>query len=802
MSVLNRSGNLAIAKLLHNRVYKVFDMEEKNGQSFMELVLFDDTAFLNGEKLYFVYFDPLLKSIHYNYGKGAAHRSGSLYFSNDFLTILGTIRGEDGKLRYIKGGIQSVKYQAEAINKEEKQSHILEIGTKTEGTMLTPYYCLDGVDITATTACVDVNPKTWETTIAKVIDPTGSGVYDSVSFRIVVDYTGKKFKGTYTEFNLISGERNYTFIGQATQESAETAWAVDRNWKSRDGVGLAHCPHPNRITQKLRDTEPLAGDHDLIELLNINPVEVVFVNDQEKIVDHAQEKAGQYFQDILINHMDEKYANIFFGGKPSLTKNVQKISQAYSKFYSEHVEDNMAQILYDNCRTGGTESQTKACERIKIDKVKEDWKNAGSDNDYRCQANELYIEGYRDGVVSIQPYLKDGVAWAKKMADHLLNPAFLNMWRVQIASLMFSNVKDRIYGFYSKLLVLDASTEGEERAQTVLNTMLGSVVAAGTGLSVYTEENQEVLEELLIAQIEQMTEDPEHLPETLKEYAELYKDVAATFGSIHAFAGKLIHEMGELVKRLPVAADAPLIQVTTAAAEQLAEEESSFQKLWKRAKDKLKPAIGALASGAAAAFMIYSMITTGQKEKLEPKDIVMEISMGSLALVFVLKLGENLMDTAIGKYIVKKLSSSANTFARFAEGFSKWFTKEGVAADNALARFFGKNSATFCRRFLAPAVLLIGIVLSGFMLADTVKGGETYQVVLESINLVFMVGELISWGLAMMGFSWAGPMGAFFAVAGCVVILIEFIWELVSPPKGPVEQYVDNVLVPAGLATA
>lgn len=802
MSVLNRSGNLTTAKMLHNRIYKIFDLEEENDSSFMELVLFDDTAFLNGEKLYFVYYDPALKSIHYNYGKGTAHRSGSLYFSKDFLTILGTIRGEDGRLRYIKGGIQSVKYQAVAKNEEEEQPHILEIGTKNEGTMMTPYYCLDGVDITATTACVDVNPKTWETTIAKVTNPTGFDVYDSVSFRIVVDYTGQKFKGTYTELDLVSGEREYTFIGRAREESVETAWAVDRKWKNRDAAGLEYCPHPNRITQRLRDTEPLAGDHDLVELLNINPVEVVFVKGQEKTVDHAQEKAGQYFQDILINYMDEKYANIFFGGKPPLTQNVMGVSKKYSEFYKKHVQDNMAQILYDNCRTGGTESQTKACERIKIDEVKEHWEKAGSDNDYRCQANELYIEGYRDGVTSIQPYLEDGVVWAEKMSEHLLSPAFLNMWRVQIASLMFSNVKDRIYGFYSKLLVLDGSTKGQERAQKVLNTMLGSVVTAGTGLSVYTEENKEVLEELLVAQIEEMTEHPDHLPETLKEYAQLYQEVAATFGSIHVFAGKLIYEMGKLVKKLPVAADAPLPQVATTAAEQLAEEDSGFKRVWAKAKEKLKPAIGALASGAAAGFMIYNMITTGQKEKLEPKDIVMEISMGSLALVFVLKVGENLMDSEIGKYVVRKLSSSTNTFARFAEGFSKWFTKEGVAADNALARFFGKNSTTFCQRFLGPAVLLIGIVLGGFMLADAVEGGETYQIVLEAINFVLMVGELISWGLAMMGFSWAGPMGAFFAAAGCVVILIEFIWALVSPPKGPVEEYVDNVLVPAGLAVA
>ena len=109
MSVLTRSGNLAAAALLHNRVYQLYDFRGSACEVPMELVLFDDTAFLDGEKLYFVYFDPVLRCVQYNYGKGAASRSGSLFFSDDFLTILGAIQGADGQLRQVMGGSKPLK---------------------------------------------------------------------------------------------------------------------------------------------------------------------------------------------------------------------------------------------------------------------------------------------------------------------------------------------------------------------------------------------------------------------------------------------------------------------------------------------------------------------------------------------------------------------------------------------------------------------------------------------------------------------------------------------------------------------
>ena len=803
MSVLTRSGNLAAAALLHNRVYQLYDFRGSACEVPMELVLFDDTAFLDGEKLYFVYFDPVLRCVQYNYGKGAASRSGSLFFSDDFLTILGAIQGADGQLRQVMGGSKPLKYQAVAKDSSgNEQQHRLELGTRQGKQMIEPYYKLDDVDITSTTAIVKVDPGTKETTIVKVTDPVGFGPYDNVSFTIVLRYDGKRFTGTYTENSCIYGPIKYTFTGRATEESLQTARANDRQWKARDGAGLERCPHPSRFSQEVRDAIPLAGEATLLELLNINPVEIVSSGGQQVTIDHAQETAGKYFQDILTSYLEEPYVTEFFGGKPALPANVQKISDTYAAFYKKHVADNMAQILYDNCRTGGSQAQTDACNRIRIQTVKNHWKTVGIDDpDYTKQTDALYLEGYRDGVMSIQPYLKDGVKWAEQLAGYLMSSDFLDQWRVQVASLMFDHVKERIYGFYSKLLVLDGSAEGQKRAQTVVHTMLGSIIYVGGSISVYTEENQDVITELLAAQVEELA-GKEELPEKLKEYAQFYQDTVATFGSAHIFAGMLFKEIADLTKKSSVAAEASEAELSGEAGEEMTKDNPGWKETWKKHFAIAKPAIGMLVSAGAAAFMLYSMVTTAQKEKMEPKDVVAELSMGELVLMSLLKAGQNLMDTKIGTWLAEKLSASTSGFAKFAESFSKWFTKEGVAADNIFSKLFGKNSRVFCQRFLGPVVILTGVVLGGFMLADAVKRGQDYEIVLDSLNLVMMVGELVSWGLAMFGFSWAGPLGCVFAAAGFVVMIIQFLWGLISPPKGPVEEYVDRVLVPANLADA
>ena len=64
MSVLTRSGNLAAAALLHNRVYQLYDFRGSACEVPMGLVLFGDTAFLEGDKLVFVYFVPVLRGAH------------------------------------------------------------------------------------------------------------------------------------------------------------------------------------------------------------------------------------------------------------------------------------------------------------------------------------------------------------------------------------------------------------------------------------------------------------------------------------------------------------------------------------------------------------------------------------------------------------------------------------------------------------------------------------------------------------------------------------------------------------------
>lgn len=806
MSVLSRSGNLATAKILHNRIYILQDLQDDSAQE-MKLVLFDDTAFLDGEKLYFVYYDRALRSIHYSFGKGEAYRAGELHFSNDFLLVSGTIQDGTGQLRQVTGSTTQVTYVTQVKkNGNIIEDHLLTIGAKTNTStgMLETFYTLDDTDISDTTACIKVDPVTWETTIIKNDGFCGISPLDSVSFEIVIDYRGEKFTGTYKVRDIGQEPKIYDFVGQATAESLRQARAMDREWKAVDGEALEHCPHPNNLTQELRQNCVLASEPNLLELINISPVDVIVRAGEQYTIDRAQQKSMEYFQNILISCLEQDTIRDFFGSAPVLTDNVSRIKETYKDFYQKHALDNMAQILYDNCRTTGSDAQKKACERIKQDVVKTNWsKAAQEDPDYQAQANALYLEGYRDSVPSIASYLEKGVEWAKKLFDYLTSPTFLNLWRIQIASLVYDNVKDRMYGFYSKLLVLDSSKEGEARAHKALNTMFSVVLTTGGHLAVYTDEARDDIERILIAEIESITKNPEKLPDSIKEYAKLYQEAAKTFISTHFFVGTLIKEIAKQYKKLPVGAEVPMSRLVVIAGDELAHENTEFRNIWEDAsKANLKNSLLFLVSAAAAGYMIYSMVKTANKETLKPEDIVEELSMGELVLLSLVKGSEYLMETQLGKWVTKLLSESENTFLKFAEGVSKWFTKEGIAADHIFARLFGKNSQVFCQRILAPAVLLTAIVLGGYLLADAIKIGDTKEIVLEALNLVCLVGELVSWGLAMSGFSWAGPLGTVFMVVGIIIMAIQIIWEIFDPPKGPVEAYVDKKLVPAGLAEA
>lgn len=253
-----------------------------------------------------------------------------------------------------------------------------------------------------------------------------------------------------------------------------------------------------------------------------------------------------------------------------------------------------------------------------------------------------------------------------------------------------------------------------------------------------------------------------------------------------------IHHIGNNINQI--------VSLAPLAGDELAQNNPGFKNLWNVTRTNICKLLGATLSMAGSAFMIYNMVTTGQKEKLSFEDIVLELSMGEVALMSLIKGCEYIMESKLGGWIAGKLANSATSFGRFAEGFSKWFTEEGISTESALARFFGKNSRTFCQRVLGPAMIITAIVLGSLVLEDAIKTGETREIVLDALNLVALTGELVAWGVAMCGFTWAGPMGMAFAVMGGLVLLVQIFWSWISPPKGPVEQYVDNKLVPAGLA--
>jgi hypothetical protein len=60
-------------------------------------------------------------------------------------------------------------------------------------------------------------------------------------------------------------------------------------------------------------------------------------------------------------------------------------------------------------------------------------------------------------------------------------------------------------------------------------------------------------------------------------------------------------------------------------------------------------------------------------------------------------------------------------------------------------------------------------------------------------------------GLELMSVGWAGPVGLAVAVVGVIVILVQFIWNLIDPPPpppDPITDFVNGPMVQQGFAKA
>ncbi|MCI0394926.1 MAG: transposase, partial [Chloroflexi bacterium] len=746
---LARSGDLSKGHLLHNRRFscQVWDGEKWADQG--ELALFENTGFLQGEKLYNLYYHPETQSVIYSFGKGDAHRSGRLYMTQDHRAFSGTMqRGAMGSLLMVHGTIAPTVFNTQREKKSTSQFvdwQTFTLGSEwvdeQTGKILKAIFLLGSTDISNRTAVTNVHQ--WQTTIQMQPDTNPFGGQDQ--FTIVVDYRGQSFVGTYTDENGTV----YDWKGTAQDASTQATTADAASFVALDGKPQLQPVHPMFMTAAARAADDTGPDLSIQDLMNVSSINSVVVKGQTQVLDTAQVQTGKYFQSILINSLTgtdsqgNTWISDFFGDKQPLPANVQTVMDAHQPFYQATAVMNLGQMLHDSLLNDPAHKDVVA--RIDNDKLAAAWKALGTNKDYAAQSSALYIEGYRDGVPGIQPYLGDNAKnWADQLYNQITSDDFLNTWAVQVASEEFKNVKQQMYEWYVQLLVLDP--DNVDQANQMLSTTFAVVIGSAFNQTKWTEDLKPYLSQAIQNMLEGDTtlfQDAilQHNAEAMRE---ILKKMISGFDSQEEFLDQLVNALN-IWANMPANANRSVVR----AGPDLAEMFDVFKTIRVQAGQVLT----SLMFAAGAGYLIYELVAD---KDLNP---VQEIGLGLLATGFVVKSIEKLLATQLGAWFSKPLEEGASRFTRVAKNIGKWFTEGGVEVDNWATKLLGKSSAEFFAARLGPALAVVGIAVAAWQLAQDIEVGDVRDIVFDSLNTFFALGDLVFIGLEMFSFAWAGPVG-------------------------------------------
>ncbi|ATB37215.1 hypothetical protein CYFUS_002636 [Cystobacter fuscus] len=876
---LSTSGNVLNAPLLRDRL---FDCQEWNGEQWEDkgkLAVFENTAFLNGEKLHHVHYHNPTGSLHYSFGKKDDHRSGRFFFTEDHLAFTGTVQKPDGTLAPVRGNARESTYDtqrrsltqlfsmsfdksfwtdfdsgkaddskllaqvrgafaknslalpADTVlstrmvkrawvltasaegktyvvlrNLEQVTAYVpgneftsagtFSLGTEWvgEGALrhLKSIFKLDGRDVSDRTAVVKTYQ--WQTTISMA--PSSNPFGDQDQFTVVIDYSGHTLAGTYTD---ASGNL-YDWKGRAQTASLQGFVAKPQDFIAMDKASTTSMVAPMGFTSALRAASALGPDLSVQDLMNVSSVTEVVVHGQPKILDTAQTQTGKYFQDMLVNALDDQWVNDFFGSRPPLPPSVQKILNDNKEFFQEHAVMNLGQMVHD--AFDRVEKDKDIVKRIDVKKLSAAWESMGTNPGYVAQSSPLYAEGYRVGVPGIQPYLENNPKqWAQKLYEQLTSAEFLNVWAVQVANQQFKNVRQQMYEWNVQLSVLDP--DDQERPQKMLTTMFAVIIGSNFNKMAWDQEIIPYLKQAIQNMLDGKTSDfsDEMLKKNAEAFQKAMKEMVSTFNTMEEFTDQFVNALNLWAGRNN---GKPLV----AAGQDVYEAAGEFfrmvgrtdaQRRWENFKDIGGKVFGAVLYGAAAGYLIYKIV---DGEGLTP---IEDINLALLATGFFVKGIEKLLATGIGDWIHARVNTGVARLDNFAKDLTKWFSEDGVVAEGWAMRIFGKNSAEFFAERLGPAIALVGIALSAFDLYKAIKSGDTRDIVFESLNTFFALAGAVLLGFELASFAWAGPLGIAVAVVGLIVAAVQLIWNIIDPPPpppDPVQQFVDGPLKAAGFVLA
>ncbi|WP_225765861.1 hypothetical protein [Inquilinus sp. Marseille-Q2685] len=618
------------------------------------------------------------------------------------------------------------------------------------------------------------------------------------TFVITLQSGNHSFGGTYTDDDGVA----YAWRGGTAPAILEAHTAVFR---------AAHASR--RTALAAMAAEATGPTLSLQDLDNISSIQIVTDSKgNQQTVDFAQITCGGYFNKCLVNALDQKWIDGIYGHAFDLPGGVTKVFDKSKPFFKDNAVLGTGQMLYDNL--GTSPNYQDLIKRINSQAMKTVWTDMGKSDTagvaYQEASSALYIQGYRDGVAQMQPYLQDNPEkWAEDYFNWLSDAANLLTWQIQVASHMFDNVKTRMYEWYVKLQVLAPDKDYGQRFMTI-------AYAALLGVNYSKSQWSEDLKPFLKSLIEQAIAgkvDPSIMDEIQQQAAqenqELLRTLITTQDEINSLVDGIAAALTayQLKKSLQQLAQDPAAQALIGQQLQ-GPQYQAWNELTR--KGKAGGLLSMLFYGATAGYLIYS-IADNAKKPLTPRQIIEEINMGILALAILVKGVQKMMSLGVGRFLETfAAAGEGGAFRTFAGDIATWFKEGGKIVPEgklgkAFVTIFGESSAEFMARRIGPAMAVAGMVLSAFMLYDAIKSGTVRDIVFEALNTFFALADVVFIGLELLSVGWAGPVGLAIAVVGVIVILVQFIWGLIDPPKpppDPITEFVDGPMVARGFARA
>ncbi|UOZ10656.1 hypothetical protein [Amycolatopsis sp. WQ 127309] len=710
--------------------------------------------------------------------------------------LVGTIATGGGAPQAVRGTALTQVYRTERQPKEALSPAFepwddFSISSAWDGNELKITYLLGEVDVSDRVRVSKVDRAKGETTLEMV--PQFEPPFQQDAFTIVLASGNHSFTGTLTD-----------------AETNDYEWRGGT--KPAPALAAARAARPARAKALAAVAAP-AATRSLQDLDNISSIQVVTDGKGNQItVDFAQTTCGGYFNKCLVNALDAQWIEGIYGHAYTLPTGVKAVFTDSQQFFHEYAVLGTGQMLYDNL--GSSDQYKDVLNRIKPDAMTAVWRDMGTSTTagplYQEASSALYIQGYRDGVALMKPYLDDNPQqWAADYFTWLTDTANLLTWQIQIASKQFDNVKTRMYEWYVKLQVLAPDSDYGKRFMTVAYSAL---LGVNYSKALWSED----LKPFLLALIENAIAgkvDPAVMDQVQQQAAlenqELLKSLITTADTglqlVDAIAAALTAY--KLKQTLQQAAQNPAL--AAAVGQQLGPKQyQAWSNLTKAGK--AGGLLSMLFYGASAGYLIYSIAQDG-KGSQTPKTVVEELNMGILALGMLVKGIEKLMSLGVGRFLENfAAGGQGGAFRAFAGDLALWFQEGGKIvpvgkAGKAFVAVFGENSAEFMARRIGPAMAICGLVLAAFTLYAAIKSGDERDIVFESLNAFFALATVVLIGFELMSFAWAGPVGLAIAVIGVLVVLTQFIWNQIDPPKpppDPITQFVGGPMAQRGYATA